>query len=100
MIVTYVGEPAAYFYAVARNVAHEARRREEIGTDKIPEKINVAVETSDTYDCLVEGLKVLPSDKCELMLDYYVYPGKDKITHHRRMTQALEVTQRELRSRT
>lgn len=99
MIVTYVGEPAAYFYAVARNVAHEARRRKEIVTDKIPEKINVAVETSDTYDCLVECLKVLPSDKCELILDYYVYGGKDKITHHRRMAQTLGVTDGALRTR-
>lgn len=100
MIVTYVGEPAAYFYAVARNVAHEAGRRKEIATEKIPEKIELNTNKSnDKHDCLIECLKVLPDDKRDLILDYYLYDGKDKVLHHRRMAQTLGVTDGALRTR-
>lgn len=99
MIDTYVGEPAAFFFAVARNVAHEARRRKEIATDKIPEIIVIAGSTSDTYDCLVGCLSVLAGDKRELILDYYQYEGKEKITHHRLMARNLGLTDSALRTR-
>jgi RNA polymerase sigma factor (sigma-70 family) len=96
---TYVGNPAAYFYAVARNVLHEARRRKEIATDRIPEKPNPTSDTSDRYDCLIDCLQLLPREKRELILDYYLYEGKDKILHHRRMAQELGVTDGALRTR-
>ena len=96
---TYVGEPAAYFYGFTRNVIHEARRRKEITTDQIPEKPNQIHDTSDNYDCLLDCLKVLPRDKRELILDYYLYDGKDKVIHHRRMAQERGVTDGALRTR-
>lgn len=99
MIDTYVGEPAAFFIAVARNVAHEARRRKEIATDKIPETTVIAGITTDTYDCLVGCLAVMVEDKRELILDYYLYEGKEKITYHRLMAQSLGVTDGALRTR-
>lgn len=99
MIVSYVGEPAPFFIAVARNVAHEARRRKEIATDKIPEGTVIADLTSDTYDCLVGCLAGMVEDKRELILEYYLYEGKDKITHHRLMARNLGVTDGALRTR-
>lgn len=99
MISTYVGEPAAYFYAVARNVEHEAKRRKEIASDKLPEKLELATTTTDTYDCLIQCLKVLPGDKRELILDYYLYEGKEKIVHHRQMAQDRGITDGALRTR-
>ena len=99
MVSTYVGEPAAYFFAVARNVEHEAKRRKEIATEKIPEKVELVTNTTDTFDCLVQCLKVLPGDKRELILDYYLYEGKDKIVHHRQMAQDLGITDGALRTR-
>jgi DNA-directed RNA polymerase specialized sigma24 family protein len=99
LIVTYVGEPAPFFYAFARNVVHEARRRKEFSTDKIPERTDVVSDPSDRYECLVDCLRVLPGDKRELILDYYLYEGKDKISHHRRMAQDLGVTDGALRTR-
>ena len=99
LIGTYVGEPTNYFFAVARNVIHEARRRKEVSTDKIPMKIEVVSDSSDTYDCLADCLKVLPAEKRELILDYYLVQGKDKSAHHRRMAQQLGVTDGALRTR-
>jgi DNA-directed RNA polymerase specialized sigma24 family protein len=99
MIAIYVGEPAAFFFAVARNVAHEARRRKEVATDKMPETIFITRDTTDRYDCLVRCLKELPGQKSDLILDYYLYEGKDKITYHRLMAQGLGVTDGALRTR-
>jgi RNA polymerase sigma factor (sigma-70 family) len=97
----YVGEPARYFYAVARNVAHEARRRKEIATDKIPESQSPApvAKTSDRYDCLIDCLKKLSHEKRELILDYYLYEGRDKIEHHRQIARELGITDGALRTR-
>ena len=100
MIDTYVGEPAPFFFAVARNVTHEARRRKEIATDEIPEKAELIREISDDkVDCLIGCLRVLPSDKQELIKDYYLYEGKDKIIHHREMAKELRITDGALRTR-
>lgn len=96
----YVGEPANYFHGVARNVIHEARRRKEIATDVLPhggwEPID---DTSDEYDCLVKCLKLLASDKRELVLDFYLYDKGDKIVHHKEMAQRLGITKSNLRVR-
>jgi DNA-directed RNA polymerase specialized sigma24 family protein len=100
MISTYVGEPTPFFYAVARNVAHEARRRKEIATDEIPEKAELIRDlTDEKVDCLVGCLSVLPNEKQELINDYYLYEGKDKIIHHRQMAQERGITDGALRTR-
>lgn len=95
----YVGEPARYFHGVARNIILEARRRKEIVTDKIPERLNQVSKTTDRYDCLLKCLNLLSSEKRELILDYYLYEGRDKIDHHRRMAQELSITEGALRTR-
>ena len=95
----YEGEKARYFHGVARNIVHEAKRRKEIATDRIPEGLSHAVNTSDKYDCLLKCLELLPRGKRELILDYYLYEGKDKIEHHRRMAEELGITVGALRTR-
>ena len=95
----YVGEPAYYFNAVARNIAREARRAKEVATDKIPERPGLTTDTSDSYDCLLGCLKVLPEGKRELILDYYLYEGRDKVEHHRRLAAELGITEGALRMR-
>ena len=100
LIATYVGDPALFFFGVARNVVHEAKRRREVATDEIPENAELIRDTTDDkYDCLVDCLKILPPGKRDLILDYYLYEGKDKITHHRQMAQELGVTDVALRGR-
>lgn len=100
MIATYVGEPAPFFFAVARNVAHEARRRKEIATDELPENADLIREiTDDKYECLLGCLRLLTADKQELIEDYYLYDGKDKIVHHRQMAKDRGITDGALRTR-
>jgi RNA polymerase sigma factor (sigma-70 family) len=96
---SYVGEPANYFHGVARNVIHEARRRKEFATGVLPVAAVLREHTDDAYDCLLKCLKLLPSDKREMVLDFYLYDKRDKIVHHKRMAQALGITESNLRLR-
>ena len=54
---------------------------------------------SDEYDCLMKCLKFLQSEKRELIVDYYIYDGREKITHHRQMASELGITEGALRGR-
>jgi DNA-directed RNA polymerase specialized sigma24 family protein len=95
----YVGEPARYFFAVARNILRQARREKEVATDKLPERPTLVAETSDLYDCLLKCLKGFPAGKREMILDYYLYEGQEKIKHHRLMAAELGITEGALRTR-
>ena len=96
---TYVGNPASYFHGVARNIILEAGRRREIATDL---SLAVSIKTtnwSDEYECLIRCLQFLSGNKRELILDYHVYEGHDKIEQHRIMARELGISEGALRGR-
>ena len=96
---TYVGEPARYFHGVARFVIREMGRRKEVATDEIPVfSVKPEVHT-DEYDCLVKCLRFLAPEKRDLILDYYIYDGRDKIVQHQRMASELGISEGALRGR-
>lgn len=96
---TYVGEPARYFHGVARFIIREVNRRKEIAVEEVP-VVSIEDEVhSDEYDCLVKCLRFLSADKRELILDYYIYDGRDKIEQHQRMANELGITDGALRGR-
>jgi len=97
---TYVGEPARYFHGVARFVIREMNRRKEVAVDEMPVSSLEAEVHTDEYDCLVKCLRFLPKEKRELILDYYIYDGRDKIVEHRRMASELGITEGALRGQT
>ena len=96
---TYVGEPARYFHGVARYVILEVNRRKEIAVEEVPVVSIEADVHSDEYDCLVRCLRFLAAEKRELILDYYIYDGRDKIEQHQRMASELGITDGALRGR-
>jgi DNA-directed RNA polymerase specialized sigma24 family protein len=96
---TYVGEPVRYFHGVARYLILEHGRRRESTTDQIPVLPTEINRHSDEYECLLKCLKFLAEDKQELILDYYLYHGHDKIEHHRVMAAELGITDGALRGR-
>jgi len=96
---TYVGGPGRYFYGVARFVLLEAIRRPEIATDVAPVLPVDPDLHSPEHDCLLKCLKFLPEEKSELILDYYVYDGRDKIDFHKQMAEQLGITEGALRGR-
>jgi len=96
---TYVGEPARYFHGVARFIIREMMRRKEIAVEVVPVVSAEAEVHSDEYDCLLKCLRFLPADKREMILDYYIYDGRDKIEQHQRMAKELGITEGALRGR-
>lgn len=96
---TYCGEPARYFHGVARNVIRERIRRREIALEVTPVIGFVDPILSTEHECLKLCLGILPPDKRDLILDYYLYEGHDKIAHHKRMAKARGITVGALRGR-
>jgi RNA polymerase sigma factor (sigma-70 family) len=96
---SYVGEPARYFHGVARFIVREMMRRKEVAVEEVPVVPTETEVHSDEYDCLLKCLRFLPADKRELILDYYIYDGRDKIAQHRRMASELGITEGALRGR-
>lgn len=94
---SYVGEPANYFRGVARNIVIEGWRRKEVATDTLPERPSKLTDPGDEYECLLRCLKFLSPDKRELILDYHLYEGQEKITNHRIMSGELGVSENALR---
>lgn len=95
----YIGEPVRYFHGVARNVVLEALRRREIATEVAPSfRCDIDVRSPE-YDCLLNCLKFLSGEKRELILDYYLYEGHDKIEQHKLMAKELGITEGALRGR-
>ena len=96
---TYVGEPAAYFRGVARNLVFEERRRKEIPTDTIPFSHNPAAIQGDEFECLMRCLQFMTNHNRELILDYHVYEGHDKIETHKAIARELGISEGALRLR-
>lgn len=97
---TYVGEPARYFYGVARYLILERSRRRETTTDELPVLPPEPDDRhSDEYECLLKCLKFLSPDKQDLIIDYYLYHGHEKIEHHKTMAKELGITDTALRGR-
>jgi len=96
---TYVGNPVRYFHGVGRFIIREMNRRREIAVEVVPEFSSETEVHSDEYDCLLKCLRFLQSDRRELILDYYIYDGRDKIDQHRRMASELGITEGALRGR-
>ncbi len=96
---TYVGEPAHYFRGFARNLIREGYRPKEIATDELPEPPLPAINHSDEYECLLRCLQFLNPEKRQLILDYHVYDGHDKIEQHEIMAQELGISKGALRGR-
>jgi DNA-directed RNA polymerase specialized sigma24 family protein len=95
----YVGEPAHFFHKVAHFIALEAWRRPEIAHEVVPEKPSSESSPGEKYEYLLECLELLPENKRELIIEYYLYQEGEKSAHRRRMAKALGISRGALRSR-
>lgn len=96
---SYVGERPPYFYKVAGYIVLEARRRREIATDVSPVEPACENHSDETYQHLLKCLGLLPEEKRELILDYHLYQGREKIEQHERMANERGISVEALRSR-
>lgn len=95
----YRGAPACYFHGVARNIIRESSRRREVTMGVVEERVEPQPVAGEDHDCLGHCLASLPPDKRDLILDYYLYEGRQKIKHHKKMAGQLRITQGAIRSR-
>src|SRR5215510_11972626 len=97
---TYVDEPIRYFYGVARYVIREAFRRKEVAFDVLPECLPLRrSDGSALAECLRRCLRSLPGEEYELIHDYHIFEGRQKIESHREMAAELSITVGALRTR-
>ena len=95
----YVGQPVRYFVGVARNVVREALRPKEVTTEDPPEYVSLREVNSELAVCLAKCLRTLAPEKVELIHDYHVYEGHQKIVSHREMAAELAISVGALRTR-
>ena len=95
----YRGEPACYFYGVARNIIRESRKRKEFAAGIVDGRVDPRADASEEHDCLGHCLNCLSVSKRNLILDYYLYEGHSKIEHRRLMARQLKLTLGAVRNR-
>lgn len=97
---TYEGNPARYFYGVARNLILERYRLKEVAADVSDTVASIKITNhSDEYVCLMRCLQFLAREKRLLILDYHVYEGHDKVETHKTMAEELGISKGALRLR-
>jgi RNA polymerase sigma factor (sigma-70 family) len=95
----YVGEPARYFHGVARHIILETYRRKELAIEATAVAEFIDPMISVELECLNACLQVLTPERRDLILDYYLYEGHDKVEHHKLMAKRLGISEGALRGR-
>jgi DNA-directed RNA polymerase specialized sigma24 family protein len=93
----YQGDPALYFYGVARNVCREYRK-----VKKLPERLPLPPEPEPIrpeLDCLEECMEHLLPKNRELILDYYQGDRRSKIAHRKELASRYHLDMNALRIR-
>ena len=95
---TFVGNPAVYFYAVAKKVFLEWLRRPRPNPSPVPAPD--PPDLLELYDnCLTTCLdRLTPADR-RLILDYFKEEGRTKIEAHNSMAEKLRISVKALRTR-
>lgn len=102
LTVEFTGDPARYFYGVAKNIYLEYQR--QIITERrrakflLPTKLTDP-DLEDMLEQLDEALNVIPKSDRELILKYYTGSGKNKINHRRALAQQFGLRPSALRLR-
>lgn len=101
LFATYSGEPAAYFYGVARNVFRESLRKPRRG--ELPEDLAFQIEDKEEKErrlaCLNECLNELSDDDRSLIVSYYTFEKGGKSEHRRKVAASMGITVSYLRIR-
>lgn len=95
---TYTGDPALYFYGVARKVLLERIRPNRTGPPPPPAPVSGA-EEENRYDCLEKCLDALPAGNRHLVVEYYRDTKRAKIDNRRRVAEELGIALNALRIR-
>jgi RNA polymerase sigma factor (sigma-70 family) len=106
LINAYSGDPALYFYGVARNLLLEQQKSEISRPSPLPSDIPDTPKREDDADklelelsCLEQCLKELSASSREFVLSYYQKQKQAKIDFRRDLAQQLGISTNNLRVR-
>jgi RNA polymerase sigma factor (sigma-70 family) len=102
---SYVGDPRAYFFAVANNLIKENFRK--IKTHASSEDIDLSPQLTtegeqddtDIHDCLDKCLQKLSVEQRKLIVEYYAKEKQAKIDHRNELAQRFGISVETLRVR-
>ena len=95
---SYVGDPALYFYGVAKMVFLEYSRRKLVAPHPPPP--DAAEETDSRYECLERCMQKLSAKNRELILAYYEHESGAKIDRRKKLADQMGITANALWIRT
>lgn len=103
---TFVGDPAFYFYAVAKRLIKEEQRKlkvqvslsEALGIMEFPSDPDEATDDA-LYECLASCLRDAGKKKEKMILSYYVGERQVKIANRKAMAEQLGIPLNALRVR-
>ena len=93
----YSGEPAAYFYGVARKVLLEYLRKKRVAVMPPPEDSSSEIE--EGLNCLDNCMQHLDAESRQLVLNYYQDEKQAKINHRKEYAQQSGISLNALRIR-
>jgi DNA-directed RNA polymerase specialized sigma24 family protein len=97
---TYVGDPASYFYGVARLVLLESQRASErMMPDAVPGIEAARGDKERAHSCLQKCLEQLSDRNRELIMQYYSLEKKPETGAHKELAQRLGIPLSTLRAR-
>jgi RNA polymerase sigma factor (sigma-70 family) len=94
----YSGDPALYFYGVAKNIFRESLRDETTNVLPSP-KQSPTEDDAVEYDCLDKCMDELPPESRRLVLSYYEETRQKKIDSRKRLAEELGIDLNALRIR-
>jgi DNA-directed RNA polymerase specialized sigma24 family protein len=90
MVEDYYGDPALFFYGVARNVRHEYERKKLKPVAQPVEAYSEDLE--DEHECLEKCMQTLLPNQRNLVLQYHREDKRAKIENRKRMAQQLGIS--------
>lgn len=103
---SYVGDPAPYFYSVAKRLIFEDQRRvkSHAPLNELIDLSGVLSEDEEEdsereYECLKSCMQQLSADNRELVMSYYLKEKHDKIDHRKELARRLGIEINALRVR-
>lgn len=98
LVEHFVGDPALYFYGVARHIYQEWFKSKR--PPPIPPSAPDNTETEQRCDCLEKCLKKITSaEEAELVLRYHEGDGQERIANRKKMAEELGISLNALRIR-
>ncbi len=95
LIANFVGDPAPYFYAVAKKIRQETSRKKT--APFVPQPDPPSEEEQKVFECLDECLAELSQSDRELVLEYHQGQKREKILNRERLAEKRGMTRNALR---